>query len=169
MITLVAAKSKNGVIGKGSGLPWHIPAELKFFKRETLGSAVVMGRKSWDSFPFKPLKDRLNIVLSRANFLDVPDGVETCGTPQEALIIARKLGFTRISIIGGEQIFREYVDIADRIILTEVDMEVDDGDAFFPEIDTSDWNIIESGTITDEPHKCVWLEYMRTKTIQENA
>ena len=70
MLTLIAARARNGAIGKDGTLPWHIPEDLKFFKRETLGGAIIMGRRTWESLPFKPLKDRLNLVVTST--LDLP-------------------------------------------------------------------------------------------------
>jgi dihydrofolate reductase len=162
MISLVAARSKNGVIGKDGGLPWHIPEELAFFKRETIGSAMIMGRKTWDSLPKKPLPGRLNIVLSRSKDFQAPGDVKVCGSMDQAVREATSLGYSRISAIGGEQVFKDFIGIADRLVITEVDVEVTDGDAFFPDINDEEWSPATSGLITQNPISCTWTEYLRT-------
>ena len=167
MITLVAARSRNGVIGKDGGLPWHIPEELKFFQKETLGSAIIMGRKTWESLPVKPLKKRLNIVITSSSELRNTDGVKVCSSPEEALTTAANHGYSRINVIGGEQVFKSFMGRADRILLTEVDMHVDEGNVFFPDISDDEWSEESTGLITQTPLRCMWRLYTRTNFIQE--
>ena len=128
MITLIAARARNGAIGKDGGIPWHIPEDLALFKRETLGGAIVMGRKTWESLPFKPLKDRMNIVVSRDRTLHE----HVVGSVDEAIALATKHGYFRIYGIGGQGIYEAMLPLAQRLLLTEVDTEVEDADAFFP-------------------------------------
>ena len=123
-ITLVVARASNGVIGKGGGLPWHISADLKRFKALTMGTVMVMGRKTFDSLP-KLLPGRRHIVLTRDPGWSA-DGVEVVHRAEEAIGLA---GDEPLSIIGGADIFRIFLPLADRIELTEVLADVD-GDTF---------------------------------------
>ncbi|MBA2467512.1 MAG: dihydrofolate reductase [Sphingomonas sp.] len=119
-ITLVVARASNGVIGKDGGLPWHIPADLKRFKALTMGTVLVMGRKTFDSLP-KLLPGRRHIVITRDAKWRA-DGVEVAYSPQEALAVA---GREPVSVIGGAEIFALFAPIAQRIELTEVLAQVD--------------------------------------------
>ena len=123
-VTLVVARASNGVIGKDGGLPWHISADLKRFKALTMGTALVMGRKTFDSLP-KLLPGRRHIVLTRDPQWTAA-GVELARGPEDALAIA---GEEPVSVIGGADIFRMFLPLADRIELTEV-MRDFDGDTF---------------------------------------
>jgi dihydrofolate reductase len=123
-ITLVVARASNGVIGKDGGLPWHISADLKRFKALTMGTVLVMGRKTFDSLP-KLLPGRRHIVITR-DPLWRADGVEVAHTPEQALELA---GGEPVSVIGGADIFRLFLPLADGIELTEV-LEPIDGDTF---------------------------------------
>ena len=119
-ITLVVARASNGVIGKDGGLPWHISADLKRFKRLTMGSAMVMGRRTFDSLP-GVLPGRRHIVLTRNAAWSVP-GVEVVHDVDEALAAARG---EPLSVIGGADLFALFLPLADRIELTEVLAEVE--------------------------------------------
>lgn len=135
MISLVVARAKNGAIGRDNTIPWHLPEDLRLFQRETLGSAVIMGRRTWDSLPMKPLKNRLNIVVSR----DSGRAEHVVPSIAEAIALAQAQGYTRISGIGGQAIYREMLPLCDRLLVTEVDLEIAGADAFFPAFDDSDW------------------------------
>lgn len=139
MLTLIAARARNGAIGKDGTLPWHLPEDLKFFKRETLGGAVIMGRRTWESLPFRPLKDRLNLVVTST--LDLPG--HAVPDLDAALDAARAAGYARIYGIGGERLFRDLLPRADRLLITEVDVEVDGADAFFPDFEPAAWREID--------------------------
>ena len=123
-ITLVVARASNGVIGRDGGLPWHISADLKRFKSLTMGTVLVMGRKTFDSLP-KLLPGRRHIVVTRDRGWRT-EGVEVAHDARQALALA---GNEPVSVIGGAEIFRIFVPIADRIELTEVLADVD-GDTF---------------------------------------
>ena len=123
-ITLVVARARNGVIGRDGKLPWHISADLKRFKALTMGSVMIMGRKTFDSLPGL-LPGRRHIVLTRDSGWRA-EGAEVAGSMEEALALA---GGERISIVGGADIFRMYLPLAGRIELTEVLADYD-GDAF---------------------------------------
>ena len=118
-ITLVVARASNGVIGKDGGLPWHIPADLKRFKALTMGSVMVMGRKTFESLPGL-LPGRRHIVLTRDPSWSAP-GAEVVHTPEQAVAAA---GDMAVSVIGGAEIFRLFLPAADKIELTEVQADV---------------------------------------------
>lgn len=132
MISAIVAMANNNVIGKSNDLPWYLPADLARFKELTMGSTVIMGRKTFDSILnriHKPLPGRKNIVISR-NPDYKPDGVVVVDTIEDALKLADS---DEVFILGGEQIFKLAMPLIDRIHLTEVKMDID-GDAFFPNI-----------------------------------
>ncbi|MEO6256172.1 MAG: dihydrofolate reductase [Sphingomicrobium sp.] len=114
-VTLVVARASNGVIGKDGGLPWHIPADLKHFKALTMGSVMVMGRRTFDSLP-GVLPGRRHIVLTRDHEWRA-DGAEVAHDVDQALTLA---GTEPVSVIGGAEVFRMFLGIADAIELTEV-------------------------------------------------
>ncbi|AUZ04358.1 MULTISPECIES: dihydrofolate reductase [Vitreoscilla] len=131
LITLVVATAKNGCIGINNDMPWHIPEDFAFFKAYTSGKPVVMGRKTWESLPKKPLPNRRNIVISR-NQNYVAEGAEVVDSLQAALSLCAQEAET--IIMGGAQIYAEALPLATDLRITEVDLMVD-GDAFFPSID----------------------------------
>ena len=134
MITLVLAMAKNGVIGKNGAIPWRIADDLKRFKQLTLGKHVIMGRKTWDSLPKKPLPGRDNIVVTRQRGWSA-DGATAVSSLDEALARGGEL-----SVIGGGEIYRAALPHADRIELTEVHRDFE-GDAYF-RLDRSGWREI---------------------------
>ncbi|WP_417270232.1 dihydrofolate reductase [Celeribacter sp.] len=147
MISLIVARDRNGAIGKGNDIPWHLPADLQFFMRETLGGAVIMGRNTWDSLPVvaKPLKNRLNIVVSS-------QGVEhdhVVSTIEEAVALARTQGRARIYGMGGAGIYKAMLPLADRLLITEVDLAVEGADTWFPSFDESEWRVSDRIALSD--------------------
>jgi dihydrofolate reductase len=134
-IALVVAVSKNGVIGRDGGLPWHISSDLKLFKAITMGKPIIMGRKTWESLPRKPLPGRLNIVVTRQKNYHA-EGATVVGDAQAAVLAAGVAD--EIAVIGGGEIYRRFFPLADRIYLTEVDLDVA-GDTHFPAISRVDW------------------------------
>ena len=132
---IVAAVARNGVIGIDGRLPWRIPEDMAHFRRLTMGHALVMGRQTYDSIG-RPLPGRLNIVLTRrANW--VAAGVSVARSLEEALELAAAHRADTI-IMGGAEVYRAALNLADRMELTEVDAEPD-GDTFFPDVDWSEW------------------------------
>jgi dihydrofolate reductase len=153
IISAIAAIDKNNAIGKGNDLPWRLPEDLKFFKRTTLGKPVLMGRKTFDSLGGKPLKDRLNIVLSNQKNLQLPEHVLLYSDINAAIRRLQDEKIDEVFIIGGGKIFTETLPIIDRLYLTHVDAEVDGADAFFPHIDHSNWKTVwEEHHGQDEKH-----------------
>ncbi len=137
MITLVLAMAENGVIGKDGAIPWRIADDMKRFKALTLGKPVIMGRKTWDSLPRKPLVDRPNIVVTRQTGW-AADGAVTASSFDEALGKAKDAA--DVMVIGGGEIYRAALARADRIELTQVHRAFD-GDAHFA-FDANDWQEI---------------------------
>jgi dihydrofolate reductase len=135
MISYVVAVARNGVIGREGGLPWHISSDLKRFKEITMGKPVIMGRKTWESLPRKPLPGRQNIVISRDKAF-VADGAERATGPEQALALS--WGAPEVAVIGGGEIYRLFWPYVARLYLTEVDLDVD-GDTRFPALDPSEW------------------------------
>lgn len=135
------ARGRNGVIGREGALPWRLKSDLRLFKTITLGKPVIMGRKTWDSLPRKPLPGRLNLVLSRDGSFQ-PQGAVACERFEEALEIAREQaredGVDEVCVIGGRALFELALPRARRLYLTEVDAEPE-GDVSFPEIDETAW------------------------------
>ena len=135
MITLVLARARNGVIGRDGGLPWHLPADLKRFKALTMGKPMIMGRKTFDSFP-APLPGRRHIVLTRDRAWSAP-GAEVAHDVAGALALA---GEGPVAVIGGAEIFDLFRDIADRVELTEVNIDAE-GDVVVATF--SNWREVE--------------------------
>lgn len=132
-ITLVVARADNGVIGRDGRLPWHIPEDLRHFKEVTLGTPMIMGRKTFDSLPGL-LPSRRHIVLTRDPDWTAP-GAETVGSVEEALA---KADADYVSVIGGAEIFAMFEPIADAVELTEVHGEIE-GDTRMPPFDPAVW------------------------------
>lgn len=135
------ARGANGVIGANGGLPWRLTSDLKIFRRLTMGKPLIMGRKTWDSLPIKPLPGRANIVLSRDGRF-APHGALVCEDFHEAFQIARDHadddGQDEVCVIGGAALFEMALPKARRLYLTEVDASPD-GDVWFPSFDEADW------------------------------
>jgi dihydrofolate reductase len=137
-ITLVYAQSRNGVIGRDGGLPWRIPSDLKRFKASTMGKPVIMGRKTWESLPRKPLPGRLNIVITRKKSFECEGATVVAGVT-EALAAAGHV--PEVCVIGGGEIYKQFLPIAHRIHLTTIDLDVK-GDTSAPELSPSQWRVI---------------------------
>lgn len=138
IISLVYAQSRNGIIGDAGGLPWHIPSDLKRFKETTLGKPVIMGRKTWDSLPRKPLPGRVNIVITRQPDF-VAEGVHVVSGVEAALAMAGDV--PEVCVIGGGDIYRQFLPLASRIYLTEVDVTVS-GDTPAPVLAPEQWRVV---------------------------
>ncbi len=138
-ISMIVARSRNHVIGRDNQMPWKISADLQFFKRVTMGHPVIMGRKTWESIG-RPLPGRRNIVVSRnANY--PINGGELVGSLEEALSSLAE--FPRVFVIGGEQLFTQAFDKADRLYITEIDLDIAGGDTFFEVPNPSSWKEVE--------------------------
>lgn len=145
-IALIVAVAENGVIGIENRLPWHLPADLQYFKSRTLGKPIIMGRKTWESLR-RPLPGRLNVVLTRQPAWEA-EGAQATRSLTEALACAEAWataqGVDELMVIGGSEIFQEALPLAQRLYLTRVAL-TPEGDAFFPEWQTGQW-------------QCTWRE-----------
>lgn len=135
MVTIVAAVARNGVIGRDGGLPWHLPGDLRRFKRLTMGGTLVMGRKTYESIG-RPLPGRTTVVVTRQPDWSV-EGVVVARSVKEALEAA---GDGEVFVVGGAEIYRQTMEVADALEITEVDAEPE-GDTHFPEI-SHPWRMV---------------------------
>ncbi|HYM98157.1 MAG TPA: dihydrofolate reductase [Aestuariivirgaceae bacterium] len=140
-VAFVVAVSKNGVIGLNGKLPWRLSSDLRFFKTITMGKPLIMGRKTWESLPKRPLPGRDNIVITRQRGY-AAQGATVVSDAEAALskaeMFARRAKSGEIAVIGGGEIFALLLPRADRVYLTEVDLEVE-GDTNFPALDPAEW------------------------------
>ena len=143
MITIIAALTKNHIIGNENRLIWNIPDDMKNFKKITSGNVVIMGRKTYDSIG-KPLPNRHNIVISRSQ-KNIP-GVDVCNTLADAIEKGKSYG-KEIFIIGGASVYEQALPLADKMMLSWIKKEYE-GDAFFPDFDEREWKI-ENGKTFD--------------------
>ncbi len=151
MISIIVAVANNNVIGKDNTLIWHLPADMKFFREKTTGHVIITGRKNYESIPekFRPLPNRTNIIITRQKDYNAT-GAIVCNTIENAITKAKELNDTEIFIIGGAEIYKQSLHLADKIYLTQI-KHTFEGDAFFPEINLNDWTEIERKTgETDE-------------------
>ncbi|MCK5893497.1 MAG: dihydrofolate reductase [Endozoicomonadaceae bacterium] len=139
-LAMIAALAENNTIGINNKLPWHLPGDLLYFKAITMGKPVIMGRKTFDSLG-KPLSGRTNIVITRDGEYQ-REGVSIVYSLEEAMILAEDIalinGYEEAMVIGGEQIYRKALPLADRLYLTRIHRSVE-GDAFFPKLEPSEW------------------------------
>ena len=151
---IIVAISQNGVIGRDGRLPWHLPSDLKHFKKTTMNYPIIMGRKTFESIG-RPLPGRKNIVLSRNSALSLP-GCAVVHSIEEALDLCRE--DDKVFIIGGADVFNDFLPITDTIIVTALEREVV-GDVYFPEIDPAVF--IQTEAIThdlEEPYSILRYE-----------
>lgn len=162
MISVIVARTLNNVIGKDNAMPWHLPVDLAWFRQNTLGKPVIMGRKTYESIG-RLLPKRPNIILSRSGF--GVDGAYSAESLEQGVTLAQKLAKSEeVMIIGGGELFKQAMPMADRLYLTEIQAELD-GDTFF-EFDESVWQLqSESGSEIDEqnPYRCRFLILTRKK------
>jgi dihydrofolate reductase len=150
LISMVVAASTNNVIGKNNQLLWSLPNDMKFFKNTTWAMPVLMGRKTFESLG-KPLPGRLNIVITRQKDWK-PEGATIVHSLEDAVKAASAADYNEAFIIGGGEIFKESMAIADKIYMTRVDAELE-GDAFFPVIDKTQWQLVsEDSRTADAKH-----------------
>lgn len=153
-LTLVAAVGRNGVIGDGSDMPWHLPADLRFFKDTTMGGTMLMGRGTWDSIG-SALPGRRTIVITRRTDWQ-PEGAEVAHSLAEALALA---GDGEVFVVGGGQVYAQTIGHASRLVITQIALEPE-GSTRFPDIDPEVWH--EVGRIPGEEPITAWVTYERT-------
>lgn len=157
MIGLIVARSKNNVIGRNGEIPWKIKGEQKFFKELTIGNIVVMGRKSYEEIGH-PLPNRQNIIVSKTIKYE-GENLITVSSLAEALALSDN---SNIYIAGGYGVYKEAIPFVDVMYITEVDMNIEDGDVFFPEFDVNDFDLIIGETFGEN------TKYTRTTYIRKN-
>ncbi len=160
MISIVVAYANGRVIGRGGKIPWRLPDDSRYFKRITTGHTVVMGRKTFESIG-RPLPQRRNIVLTRGNDIHLA-GIEVVHSQQEVLAL------DDVFIIGGEAVYRQFIDVADRLYITVIALDTE-GDTFFPAWDLQDFTLVSSqeGTLDEKnvlPH--TFYVYQRKKMYE---
>jgi dihydrofolate reductase len=148
MIIGIAAVDRKGAIGKGGKLPWHYSADMKFFRETTTGHAVVMGRKTWLTIG-KPLKNRLNIVLSRDTDIDPQESLIVFSDIESVLSFNNSLA-TDLFVIGGAQIYEAFREHIEKWIITEVPMTVQGADAFMPKGYLEGFEVADSKSLDDD-------------------
>ena len=163
-ISIIVAVSENHVIGKDNKLVWSLPTDTNFFKTTTTGHHVIMGRKNYDSIPekWRPLPNRTNIVVTRQGNLNLK-GCTVVHSIQEGLEIAQKNGEEEAFIIGGGEIYRQSMEVTDKIYYTEVKAIVV-GDTFFPEVDLNIWmevNRVKHPADDKNEHAFDTVEYLK--------
>ncbi|MBI4009661.1 MAG: dihydrofolate reductase [Candidatus Aenigmarchaeota archaeon] len=154
-IIIIAAVSENNVIGKDGKIPWNIKEDLQRFRKLTLNNPVIMGRKTYESLPVKPLKDRINIVLTRQKDFN-PPGIIVKKSLEDAIEFCKN--YDKVFIIGGQAVFEDGLKIADTLELTRVHKNYD-GDAFFPEINFGEW-VLKNKDVGEDYS---FLTYVRKK------
>lgn len=157
-LTLIAAVGRNGVIGDGASMPWHLPEDLRFFKDTTMGGVLVMGRGTWDSIG-RALPGRRTIVVTRTKDWSAP-GAEVAHSLREALMIA---GDGEVFIAGGGTIYAQTIDHAHRLVLTEVDVEPE-GATRFPDVDPQVWREVDR--VPGPAPVTAWVTYERREEVR---
>lgn len=145
IISSIVAISNNNAIGVDNDLPWHMPADLKFFKDTTLGHYVLMGRKSFDSVG-RPLPGRTNIVITRNKSFN-NTGVIVAHSIPEGILMAQNAGQKELFILGGSNIYFQTINLWDKLYVTKINTEIPQATAFFPEIKDNEWTLT-----SEEPH-----------------
>ncbi|MEI4802102.1 dihydrofolate reductase [Bacillus sp. NPDC077411] len=162
MISLLVAMDKNRLIGKDNQLPWHLPADLAYFKKVTMGHPIIMGRKTFESIG-RPLPGRTNIILTRNQNYEM-EGCEVIHSIDDVKKMDEQMN-EELFVIGGAEIFKEVLPFADRLYITQIE-EVFEGDTFFPEINYNEWEEISATQgVTDEknPYTYAYHVYDRRK------
>lgn len=158
-VSLIWAMAKNGAIGVNNQLPWRLPADLKFFKEQTTGKTMIMGRKTWESMGSKPLPNRHSVVLTGDRAYQA-EGAEIVYSVEEAMEYAKD---GELMIIGGAGVFEHFIPLADTLYVTRIDEDIE-GDVFFPHFDWNEFELtLETQGIRDEknPYNYRFLVYKR--------
>lgn len=160
--SLISAMSINGVIGNDGTLPWHFPSDLKYFKEKTLGKPVIMGRKTFEAEGMpKPLPKRRNIIVTRNQNYNTPYKVEVVHSLDQAINLCNE---EEIFIIGGAQLYKEAIDIVDKLYITFINEEYE-GDTFFPSFDWQNFTMLSSETIEEKGTRLTFVEAIRAGRV----
>lgn len=154
-MTIIAAITKDHALGRGGDMIYHISADLRRFKQLTMGHPLVMGRRTFESFPNGPLPGRRNIVVTR-DAAYARDGIEVCASLDDALAAAGAAAM----VIGGGQVYAQAMPLADNLEITEIDADAPDADTHFPAIDPALWRQTAAGDWQTDPHTGVRFRYL---------
>lgn len=161
-ISMIWAMGANDVIGKDNDMPWHLPRDFAYFKEQTIGKRMLMGRKTWESLGGKPLKGRKSIVITRDTSFQ-PEGAEVIHSLEEALAEGRKED--ELMVIGGAEIYRMMLPYADKLIVTRIDEEFE-GETKFPEVEWDEWEEVSNiQGIRDEQNPYDYRFYVYQRTV----
>lgn len=158
-IALIAAMAANRVIGRDNQLPWHLPEDLQHFKRLTLGHHLIMGRKTFDSIG-RPLPGRTTVIVTRQTDYVSPPGCLVANSLEHAVELCSKE--EQVFVVGGAEIYRQALDMANQMYLTEVKVTVE-GDAFFPEFSLDQWQAVEREEKQNDSLEYAFVNYRRIK------
>ena len=160
-ISIIAAVSNNGVIGKDNQLVWNLPIDMKFFMKTTEGHCILTGRKNYESIPekFRPLRNRTNIVITnQSGYGEQHPELKVVNNIDDGVELARSLSEKELFIIGGGQIYQQTIDLADRLYITEIKHQFD-GDTYFPTIDQSEWYESSRIIVCADEHNAFQMEF----------
>lgn len=163
--SIIVAMASNRVIGAHNALPWHMPADMRYFKDMTKGHPVVMGRKTFESMGHKPLADRTNIILTRKEHAASPDGCHLAYELKEAFQKAADTGAKEVFVIGGSQIYAQALPMVDTLYITEIHAKVK-GDTYFPAFEMSEWEEVsrqEYPADAQNKYAYAFVEYVKKK------
>ena len=160
---IIVAVADNNAIGRDNALLWHISEDLRFFRRNTVGCPVIMGRKTYESIG-RPLPQRINIVISRGD--TAPDGVTVVHSLEEAFELAEATNLECCFVIGGGQIYAQALPDMDRLIVTHVHTVIEDADTFFPPIDPLVWKVEERSELMTDPETGYDFEFVTYTRIR---
>lgn len=153
--TLIVAHDQERAIGKDGDMPWHLPNDLKWFRKQTIHKVILMGRATWEALPdnYKPLPNRTNLVLtSQTNYK--AKGAIVCNSIADAITIANAKECNELMIVGGGQIYNLFYPLADKLIITEIKTTVEHADTFFVDYNKKDWiNEFTESHPVDQKHK----------------
>lgn len=159
-IIIIVARSHNHAIGKHGKMPWHLPQDLRYFKAQTTGHPIIMGRRTYESIG-KALPLRRNIVISRSPEFSVADGEVY---PSLSAALSQTKTAEKVFIIGGGELYRAALPLADTLLITEVDTEIKDADTFFPPVDQRIWQQTETTFVAKDaanPFDLTFCRYQR--------
>lgn len=163
-VIFVVAMAKNRVIGRDNELPWRLPADIKYFRRVTMGHTILMGRKTHESIG-KPLDGRKNVIMTRDHAYQA-EGCDVIHSVEEGLALLEE---GDLYVVGGAEIYRSFFPYADRLLITMLDIEAE-GDTYFPQINEEEWKLVTSEPgETDEknPYVFSFLTYERVQEVRE--
>lgn len=162
-LAIIVAVGKNNVIGSGNTIPWYCPEDLKYFKRTTFDSPILMGRKTYDSLKIKPLPGRQNIVVTRSGVQ--LEGCDVVASIEEGVALAKAKYADKLFIIGGSDIYQQCLACADELYITEVDVDVE-GDRYFSGVEESQWELVKQHihyADADNPHHMTFKVFSRQR------